>query len=165
MQNSLPEPQIYAPVEPVCAEKLASRTIRLIAAILDTVINTLFTLPALYFTGIFNTIINDTPATPLQYFWALLLGLVIFICTQGVLLVSRQQTIGKYFLKLKIVGIKTDEVSVFRLLGLRYLLFSLIANIPLIGSIIILLDVLLIFRKKHKCLHDTLARTRVIDIG
>lgn len=46
----------------------------------------------------------------------------------------------------------------------RYVLNLFLSDIPFIGGFMPLIDVLLIFRKSRKCLHDDLAGTIVVKV-
>jgi uncharacterized RDD family membrane protein YckC len=91
-----------------------------------------------------------------------IVGEVIFLAVQGWLLFNRQQTIGKWLLGMKIVGMEQNAVPVGKLYGLRYLLFHVLAQVPGV-NLIMLIDPLMIFRGDRRCLHDLLAGTQVIQ--
>ena len=92
-----------------------------------------------------------------------IVGEVIFLALQGWLLFNRQQTIGKWLLGMKIIGMEQLDVPPGKLYGLRYLLFHVLAQVPGI-NLVMLVDPLLIFRSDRRCLHDLLAGTQVIQV-
>jgi uncharacterized RDD family membrane protein YckC len=85
------------------------------------------------------------------------------LALNGYLLFKRGQTIGKVAVKTRIVDLSGNIPHFGKLLVLRYLVPALVAQIPIVGSLTILVDILFIFGKEHRCLHDYLAGTRVID--
>lgn len=90
------------------------------------------------------------------------IGFVVFALMQGWFLVQGQ-TIGKRLLGLRIVDVEDGEPpSVAHTLGLRYLPTTVAAAFGVIGSVIILFDVLLIFGDERRCLHDRIASTKVV---
>ena len=92
----------------------------------------------------------------------LVLGFILFLVIHGYLLATRGQTVGKALLKIKIVRSDGSPASFARIVGLRYLTTSVLASIPLVGTLYGLLDVLLIFRASRRCLHDNIADTIVV---
>jgi uncharacterized RDD family membrane protein YckC len=142
---------------------LAGRWIRLGATMIDAVMAALaFGLIALVTP--FN--IFQPPATS-SGVWMLMLqnlviGFIIFLLIHGYLIATRGQTIGKALLKIRIVRSDGSPASFGRIVGLRYLTTSVLASIPVVGTIYGLLDVLLIFRASRRCLHDNIADTIVV---
>lgn len=90
--------------------------------------------------------------------------LVSFLLLNGYVLSTRQQTIGKALMKTKIVGETTERVTFSRLFLVRYLLIWVVSMIPFVGGIFSLINVVSIFGEQRKCLHDYLARTRVVSL-
>jgi len=80
------------------------------------------------------------------------------ICTTG-------QTIGKRLLALKIVRIDGGDVKFLDGVLLRRWLLMAASWIPRVGMVFWLVDVLFIFRGDRRCLHDLLAKTRVIELS
>ena len=89
-------------------------------------------------------------------------SLLFFLILNGQMIHSRDQTIGKAALGIKVTDLNGQSPSTFAQFGLRYIFFYLIAAVPSIGSIIIFIDVLFIFGRQRRCLHDQLAGTRVV---
>lgn len=92
------------------------------------------------------------------------------------LLISRGQTIGKYVRAIRIVDAKTGEslewATIIFLRPLPFLIlyiFFILASISgqpqysLIPLSLVLVDILFIFRKDRRCLHDLIARSKVIN--
>ena len=142
---------------------LAGRGVRLVASIVDGLIGAavawaVFMIPAM-----------RPLMTGEAGFWSfkpasLALGIVLFLLIQGWPLVTRGQTLGKMLFKLRIVRPDGSMPEPWRLLGLRYgigVLMNINAGISMIYALV---DSLLIFRGSRKCLHDTIADTKVIKL-
>jgi hypothetical protein len=54
------------------------------------------------------------------------------------------------------------QVGFLKLYSLRYLVFSLISQIPVAGGLLSLLNILFIFGKERRCLHDRITGTKVM---
>jgi uncharacterized RDD family membrane protein YckC len=90
-----------------------------------------------------------------------IVGVVLFVLFNGYLLFTRGQTIGKYFLKIRIARPSGERVSVARLCvrqGLGYL-FSITSGLALIYCVV---DCLPIYHSARRCLHDWIADTLVL---
>ena len=87
-------------------------------------------------------------------------AVVAFVVYQLRLLATEGQTLGKRFLKLRIVDADTGTNPGFwRAVGIRSFANALIGGfVPLYG----LVDALFIFRTDRKCIHDHLAKTVVV---
>jgi hypothetical protein len=77
----------------------------------------------------------------------------------------RGQSIGKFLLGMLIVRIDNDELPGF-LHGilLRAFLPSAIGRMPGIGGIFSFANAVFIFGEQRQCLHDKIARTKVLDL-
>jgi uncharacterized RDD family membrane protein YckC len=101
-------------------------------------------------------------------FSMLVVSLALLI-TQIVLLVRHGQTIGKKVLGIRMITSEGEIPSIWRVFFLRWLPFAVVSTVVELvfkvrgsGSIIHLLDVVLIFQPTRRCLHDLLADTHVI---
>ena len=95
----------------------------------------------------------------------LLVGFGVFAILNSYLLASRGQSIGKYLLKIRIVNHYSDEVSKLRFsLVLRDGIMMVLNLFGLLGSFIALIDVLCIFTRNRRCLHDHWASTKVVRV-
>lgn len=90
---------------------------------------------------------------------------LIFFLLQGVLLYQRGQTIGKRLMGIAIVTLDNQQPAFFPLIAQRYITQWLLGMVPGIGPLLRLADVLLVFRADKRCLHDLIAKTKVIDLG
>ncbi len=94
------------------------------------------------------------------------LGVLI---AQIVLLVQKGQTIGKRIFGICMITSGGDIPSIWRVFFLRWLPFAVVGAVVQMvfqvrgsGSLIHLVDVLLIFQPTRRCLHDLFADTHVI---
>lgn len=93
------------------------------------------------------------------------IGIGVFLALHGYLLAKNGQTIGKMVMKTKIVSEGTGQQLPFAELILkRYVPLWAATMIPYLGSLIGLVDALMIFRENRHCLHDDIAGTKVISI-
>lgn len=93
-----------------------------------------------------------------------LIGIGTWAAVHGYLLATRSQTIGKMLFKIKIVRTDGSQASAVRMIGLRYMLPTLINFIPFLGNVFALVNALFIFRESRKCLHDDIADTIVVKL-
>ena len=150
---------------------LAGRGSRLGAYLLDQLIAFVLILPGLWKllqpfmkdleAGIAPTpeelLANIAPALPL-----LIIPLLAFVIVQVVMLVKNGQTIGKKMLGIRIVKLDGSNPSFTNVIIMRGILPGLIGGIPMVGPAFSLIDVLLIFREDHRCVHDMIAGTIVV---
>ena len=157
-----PDSTIQSQAKPDTPE-LASRLYRLLGALIDGLVQLLVIGPIIYFTGIWDALMQGNSDINLTTSIGLFIaGELIFLALQGWLLFNRQQTIGKIILNMRIVGMEQDNVPAGKLYGLRYFVFHVLAQLPGI-NLIMILDPLLIFRSDRRCLHDHLAGTQGIQ--
>lgn len=140
---------------------LATRWQRFWASIIDSLIMMVLMIPLMFFTGMFE--VTDEMAQP-SYLYTLgigLAGLAFFVLINYKLLTTKGQTIGKKVLNTKIVEMDGSLPDSKALLT-RYGVFFGLGYIPVIGSIINLVNVLFIFGKEKRCGHDYIAKTKVV---
>ena len=91
-----------------------------------------------------------------------ILLLILLGIIQMVLLTIRGQSIGKIIMGVKIVKVNTYENGRFITnVLLRVIVNGLLRTIPLYGMV----DILLIFSEKNRCIHDHIAGTIVVDLN
>ena len=140
------------------AVELASLGERLIAAIVNAVIQLAVMLAVLFAMGMLNTgligLFN-------QVGFALWIGLAFanYVLLNGYLLHTSGQTIGKNVFSIQIVNLENELVPIHTILLRRYLPMTVIGTFVNIVSFI---DTLFIFRADRRCLHDLIAGTKVI---
>lgn len=88
---------------------------------------------------------------------------ILYLVFNGYLLATQGQTIGKLACKIRIVKNDGSIPPLTDTYIKRYLSTMIIGNIPIVGLIYVLVDILMIFRADHKCLHDIIAGTMVIS--
>lgn len=92
-----------------------------------------------------------------------LIPLLVVVSVQIWLLSTRGQSLGKMWLKIRIVRIDGTPVGFVHAVLLRSGVMQLLGAIPGVGGLIALVDPLLIFREDRRCLHDLIAGTTVVN--
>ena len=159
----------YAPPKAEVADvadsrsQLASRGARLGGAVIDAIISWIVLMPLMYYTGFWQSAMLGQVNYGLQLALSAA-GIVLFLLLNGYLLSKRGQTIGKRLVGTRIVSVTDEQIlPLWKVFALRYVPISIIAQVPLIGNVIALIDVLFIFRDDRRCLHDLIAGTKVIN--
>jgi uncharacterized RDD family membrane protein YckC len=156
-----------APAKP--QRRLADLMKRFLGALVDGLVGFVFVIPGYGLMGVGGAFSeNQNNPSPLILVGALLLlvGAIALLVVQIYLLATRSQTIGKYVMKTQIVDYVTGQPATFvQCFVLRMLLNGLISGIPCVGAIYALVDILFIFGDEHRCLHDKIANTIVVDIS
>jgi uncharacterized RDD family membrane protein YckC len=162
-QNPYAPPKAdVADLEPA-QSNLASRGLRLGGAIIDAIISWITIFPLMYYSGFWQSAMAGDVNFGLQLTLSAV-SLVIFLILNGYLLSKSGQTIGKRLVGTRIVSVTDEQIlPLSKVFVLRYLPISLIAQVPLIGNLIALVNVLFIFRDDRRCLHDLIAGTKVIN--
>ena len=94
--------------------------------------------------------------------WEVPFFFVLTLAFQGYFWHTRSQSIGKICTKTKIVNLDGSPSNFASIAFKRTLVLQLLITIPVVGQVISLVNALLIFRKDHNCLHDDIAKTRVV---
>jgi len=90
--------------------------------------------------------------------------LAVSLAINAYLLAKDGQTVGKKLVGTRIVANADEQILSFgRVFGLRYPPLSLISQIRLVGSLFCLVNVLFIFRKDKRCIHDLIAGSKVVN--
>lgn len=139
---------------------LASRGERFAAALIDAVVSILITIPLFFVVGLENLQEPSIGLTAMTFLY----GFASFLIVHGFLLFHYGQTVGKRFLKIRIEDLDNNQATFSNILLKRYLPISIVAYIPVVGSILSLVDVLFIFRADKRCVHDLIANTRVCRV-
>ncbi|WP_437296172.1 RDD family protein [Sorangium sp. So ce426] len=171
MAQSAPNP--YQPptaLEPMADseradERSASRMSRFWAAMIDGVLALIIIVPLQYFAGVYRDFpkVAEQPF-PQSLLWALA-GFAITLALHGAFLARSAQTIGKKALGIQIVNASDGKRAAFGTIVLRRLLpMSVVALIPYVGGVLSLVNVVFIFRKDRRCVHDHIAGTRVVKL-
>lgn len=143
--------------------ELANRWSRLWAALIDalTIVPVIFIL--MYFTGGFSDIQEGVEPSFIYDLTLLVISLIIFLAIHGKLMVSDGQTYGKKILKIKMVTMENQAVDMSNL-SKRYGFYWFTYLVPVVGSIISLINVLFIFTESKRCLHDHVGETKVVNV-
>ena len=165
--NSISDESTQIPVEDIIPNNytqkfiLASRMKRLFARLLDVV----FGVIAALIPGFVLTFLSGGSFDPEPFLLGAVVGIISFVIYQWYLLATTAQTIGKKYLKIKIVKKDGEKAGFFVNVVLREWVMTLIGIFPAIGGIIQLVDILFIFRDDRKCIHDLIAGTVVISVN
>lgn len=148
-------------VEKLDASNLASRWSRLWASLIDALTIIPITVPLVYFTGGFEGVSEGVQPSITYTLTMALINTIIFLFIHGKFMVRDGQTLGKKFLNIKIVTISGQHATI-PVLAKRYGFLWVIPQIPMVGPIINMVNILFIFTKSKRCLHDHVAGTKVI---
>lgn len=144
-------------VSKVAGEK-ATRSDRLVAAIVDGVLGVVCFIPVFMLVGF------DNLSQPTLTLSAGLLGYGIFstLVLHGYLMYQRGQTIGKSLMSIRIENLDGTQASFTTIYFKRMLCMQLLSLVPSVGQFIAgFVNPLFIFGKDKRCLHDHLAGTKV----
>ena len=148
----------------VTGEDLATRGSRFVAAMIDGMCNLVIAIPLLWAFGFYDGFPGRT-LSPLDMFFPTVVGFAAWIAIH-IYYLRVGQTIGKRAMSIRMVDADTGQVpSLGRLVGLRALPVTAITLIPVVGSFLPLIDVLFIFGQERRCIHDLIARTKVVVVG
>jgi uncharacterized RDD family membrane protein YckC len=89
-------------------------------------------------------------------------SIIIFFAINYKLLRDNGQTIGKKAVGTKIVGINDEKAQINDHILKRYLTYFIPGQIPIIGSIFSLINLLFIFGAEKRCIHDLAGKTKVV---
>lgn len=143
---------------------LAKRGARLGAALIDAFLGLAVVGPFQYAAGVYDNFPKGPRPSPLQTVLWSVGGLVLYVLMHGYLLKKNGQTIGKRALKIRIADVNDGSTPPLdRLLLWRVLPTQVVGLIPYVGGVAVLVDVLFIFRRDYRCIHDHIARTVVVQ--
>ena len=145
------------------AAPLADRSVRFWASIIDTLTQFALAMVVMALVGSDKYLalyrFDALTATVVTAF----IGFMIFTLVNGFFLLEGQ-TVGKKLLGIRIVSLDGRIPRLWRLLVLRYLPMSAVSILPILGNILLLIDVLFIFRSDARCVHDLIAGTKVVKV-
>jgi uncharacterized RDD family membrane protein YckC len=141
---------------------LADRGIRLVAAIVDSLV---LAVPAIVVAVLGAQFLDN--AADSDTIFAVIGGVAFVSIGAGlvvnlVLLHRNGQTIAKRLFGIRIVRRDGGRCSVLRVVFMRWLPVTLLGMIPILGYAVSLLDALMIFGTEQRCLHDYIADTIVV---
>jgi uncharacterized RDD family membrane protein YckC len=134
------------------------------AAMIDQLIASAFILPIGYLTGMMDFTGRHRAPLGTSIIMAAV-GFAIFSLLHGYFLARNGQTIGKKIVGIRIVDLDGNRPRLRQALGARYGIVYLFNSLPAIGGLVSLLDILFIFRRDRRCLHDLVAGTKVVMHG
>ena len=148
--------------------RLASRLKRFLGLMIDNaaLLVSLFPGFAVMIGGLIATDSQSGPDTAALFVLGgiglMFFGVLVNICIQIYLIAASSQSIGKYFLKMQVIDFHTHQRSPFvQCFLLRNIVgVVLLSQVPLYGII----DACFIFREDHRCLHDLIGNTIVVDL-
>ncbi|MET0792153.1 MAG: RDD family protein [Polyangiaceae bacterium] len=142
---------------------LATRSQRWWAAFIDGWISIAILGPLQYKFGFFHNFPNIQKPTPLvSALWGAI-GFAIYCLVHGYFLFKYSQTVGKRVMKIRVENLADGQRTPgWQLLVVRALPISAFEQIPVVGPWLGLFDVVFIFRKNRRCLHDYWAGTVVV---
>lgn len=141
---------------------LASRGARMLGAGVDALIGGVVAFLVYVVSGYWDDVLaNDLSYAEMLGFSVL--GFVTFFLVHGYALAHRGQTLGKMVAGTQIVDYQTDELLPLRKLAAqRYLPMVAVAAIPFVGNLLAVVNVLFIFRRDRRCVHDHIAGSKVV---
>lgn len=152
--------------------KLATRGVRLLAFMIDTAIVWLLSTFVIRFGyGTFFSLdlrklfMLDQDYIKVLFFIIIASSCLIYFLVNGYYLYKSGQTVGKKIIGIKITDAKGNTPSLTKSYLLRFLVPSLVCSVPVLGVFLWFADVLFIFGKNKKCLHDHIAETKVMFAG
>jgi uncharacterized RDD family membrane protein YckC len=154
----------FAPApEDESSSRLATRTERWWAAFIDGLISIAIIGPLQYKFGFFDHFPNIHKPTPLVTATWGAVGFAIYCVVHGYFLFKYSQTVGKRLLHIRVENLSDGQRTPgWSLLLLRSLPITLVSQIPIVGPWLGIFDVVFIFRKNKRCLHDYVAGTVVV---
>jgi len=141
--------------------RLADRSTRLIAAVVDSIIAVAYGFPLLF--PMFLLMSRAKMPAFLQFVAAVGVMSIAFLLTHGYLLKKKGQTIGKKLLGIRISDLNGNVPRFGTVVLLRYFPIWFVSLIPVAGNLLSLIDVAFIFRSDRRCIHDLFAGTKVIE--
>jgi len=154
-----------APQEPEVFAELAERGTRFVAAMIDGFIGGIISFGIVFGFGIYDKIVAaELPASELAL--VTLGGFVIFLLVHGYTLAKSGQTLGKKVMNIQIVSAIDGKIlPLIPVAALRYLPVTVASAIPIVGQLISLVNILFIFRSDRRCIHDHIAKTKVVRLS
>ena len=160
-----PEADLEAGIPQVEGElNLASRGVRLGGSLIDGFVAGAPVIAAAFALGLYDNVSPDGTLPLADHLLLVFFGIAFFMVVNGFLIYRRGQTVGKMILGTRVVALDGTQVSGNKYVFLRLLPVWVVTQIPFVGSAVALIDSLLIFRKERNCLHDDIAKTRVIKL-
>ena len=163
---STPDARLVDPSAPAVP---APRLLRLAAALVDALLLLAILVPLLWAAGAIDDARMMMAAhEPFPSAFSVKWGMVaffVYVALQGWPLHRRGQSWGKRLFDLRVVDLEGRQASLQRLILFRQLPISVLGRIPVVGVVLVWIDLLFIFKASRRCLHDRIAGTRVVRGG
>jgi len=156
-----PKAELQESEDPAEAE-LATRSQRFGGSFVDGIISMVIAYPLMHAFGLMDYAKSGQPVPFALNLKVGLLAFVFFVLVHGYFLKKNGQTIGKKVAGTRIADLNGDVPGFWTLVALRYMPIVLVTQIPAIGPLLAVVDVLFIFRSDRRCVHDLIAGTKVI---
>lgn len=143
-------------------QELATRGSRFSASIIDAITVTPIVWLIMYFTGGYDGFAEGQLPSLLYTLTFGLIGTATFLLIHGKLLLRDGQTWGKRLENIKIVTIE-DKHANLSTLSKRYVFYWGLPLIPIVGHFISMINILFIFSKSKRCIHDYIGNTKVVQ--
>jgi uncharacterized RDD family membrane protein YckC len=150
-------------------QPLATRGARFGARLIDGLLTMVVAAPGFIYlmSGFEDSARAGSSAMEEMIFVALgIIGLPILALSvyQWIGIAKRGQTLGKKWLNIRVVKHDGSPVDFVSGVILREWVQAVINNLPYIGSILALVDSCMIFATDQQCMHDKIAKTKVIAV-
>lgn len=156
---------LYTPPQSVVLESvLASRWKRLWASLIDGATLLAILVPIIIFTGGFSGLSEGVRPSSAYSILIGAISIAAFFFINANLLIKSGQTWGKKIVKIRIVDLNDEIPTMKKHLLKRYAAYFLPGQIPVVGQLIGLLNILMIFGNQKRCAHDYIAGTKVVEV-
>lgn len=142
---------------------LASKWMRFWGALIDSVLVGGPSVAIAFYFGFYDNLTTGAGLPLVTQLLMLVIGISIMLLINGYLIYKRGQTVGKLICGTRVVTLDGKQVSGNTYVFLRLAPMWIASQIPVVGGFVGLIDSLLIFRKDRNCLHDDIAKTRVVN--
>lgn len=143
---------------------LASRWARFWAATLDGILLIAFMVPVIFYTEFGGRVLSSGDIYFKETVLVTIYVWLSYLLCHGYLLHKKGQTIGKNVFEIAIVDLDGKPIGLPMLLLKRTLPMTVLGYIPIVGSGIQTVNILFIFRKDRRCIHDLIAGTQVVSV-
>jgi uncharacterized RDD family membrane protein YckC len=149
----------------VLSVRLADRSTRLVAAIIDWLIGAAYGIPLSFALGTWKYV-SQGESPPLMLLVVASVPFFIgFLLIHGYFLKQNGQTLGKKLTGIRITDLRGNVPRFGTLILLRYVPMTFVPLIPFLGGPLSSIDILFIFRKDRRCIHDLIAGTKVVEVS
>lgn len=165
MSNEQPSAPFTPPPSAPQVDNTASLGKRFQAMVIDVVIMMACIFPYASRIGLMEIAEKQSAIPPELALKLVVFQLIMFFVLHGFFLHQYGQTIGKRIIGIAIVTMDNQKPALLTLIVQRYISQWLMGMVPVVGILLRLADVLFIFRADKRCIHDHLAKTKVIDLS